>query len=275
MADSTAPASVTIDVATDGTALLDVTEIGRFLIRGGRRVSVEPRFPLDEPAVRLYLLGSVLAMLSYQRGLVPLHACCLILTPDTTDGSAAGAVVIAGDSGVGKSTLAATLALQGVPILADDVCVVDTIGPGEPIVWPSIARLKLWRDTVERLGIPVDSVECVRQGFEKYALRDIPIFRTEPTRLAAVYHLTRGIHTDDALPEAVGGLSAVTLIHHCVYRFQIGRAMGLDRTIARALISILATTPVFQVSHDPTNSAARPLAERLIEHRHMMMGLTA
>lgn len=267
MADAPVPPPLSIAVSPDGTTLLDVAGVARFLARGGRRVSVDPSVPKDDPAVRLYLLGSMLATLSYQRGFIPLHACCLMLPQDSPTPFPAGAVAISGDSGAGKSTLAATLTLQGIPILADDICVVDPSTPGGPVVWPSVARLKLWRDTVERLGLPIGSLECVREGIDKYAMHDVPMFHTEPTRLSAVYHLTRRAGAGGAPPpDRVEGFAAVKLLHRCLYRPQIASAMGLDAALVRGGMALLGTTPLFQLSHDPADPAALPLAERLAEH---------
>lgn len=200
-------------------------------------------------------------MLGYQRGLLPLHASCVTINSST--------IAIAGESGAGKSTLAATLALQGVPILADDVCMVDVAASDGPVVWPTVSRLKLWRDALDRLGVPLDAVERVRQGVEKYSLREIPIFRTEPAPLSAVYHLTK-LAGASAEPHAVSGLTAVKLLHRSVYRPQIGRALGRAHDIARALMTIAATVPVFHVSRDPESTNSRTLPGLLLMHQRTM-----
>ena len=53
---------------------LGIPRVASYWVEGGRRVIVEPRLPVEAPALRLFLLGTVLAILCYQRGLVPLHA---------------------------------------------------------------------------------------------------------------------------------------------------------------------------------------------------------
>ena len=256
---SVVDSDTSIEVASDGTTILKIAGVGRFLVADGQRVTIEPNQPVDEPAIRLYLLGTVLAILSYQRGLLPLHASCL-----TFD---SGAVAIAGDSGAGKSTLAATLALRGVAILADDVCVVDTSAPQGPLAWPSVSRIKLWHDTLDRLGIQAAGMERVRKGIDKYALCEISAFQTEPILLAALYHITRAARAEEKTPQAVSGIAAVKLLHRSVYRSYIGNAMGREHDITRALMTILATVPVFSVSHDPKAAEMSPLPGIILEHQ--------
>lgn len=61
----------------------------------------------DPGAVRTYLLGFGIAMLSLQQGKLPIH-CSALATPE------GGAILIAGESGAGKSTLTAELLKRGV-----------------------------------------------------------------------------------------------------------------------------------------------------------------
>jgi hypothetical protein len=57
-----------------------------------------------------------------------------------------GAVVVLGESGIGKSTLAAAFGAVRRPVLADDCVVVDLLH-GKPIVQPSYASLRASSDT--------------------------------------------------------------------------------------------------------------------------------
>ena len=249
-----------VHVRADGAVLLAVPDIGRFLVHSGRKISVDSSLPRDDAGLRLYLFGSVLAIVCYQRGVVPFHASCLIPNPDV----AMRAVMVSGDSGAGKSTLAATFALRGAPILADDLCVIDTSSRCEALVIPSIARLKLWEDTLQRLDIPRDSLERVRGGFDKYSWYGAP--SALPTPLAAIYHLTRVTGTAGVAPCPVAGLAAVELLSQCVYRPAIGVALGQESLIAKTLMAVLATTPVFRVERASEVEAYSPLPDMLLDH---------
>lgn len=110
-----------------------------------------------------YLLGHVLSFAMVRRGLEPLHA-----TVVTVDGDA---IAFVGDSGFGKSTLAAAFLGAGHQLLTDDLLVVQESsnqvyacqGPPRIKLFPEIARTFLhgqWRgtpmnDCTEKLVIPL------------------------------------------------------------------------------------------------------------------------
>jgi hypothetical protein len=58
-------------------------------------------------------------------------------------------VALLGESGRGKSTLAASFAACGAPFLADDLLLVDPVTP--PIAQPSTNTIRLWSASVEAL----------------------------------------------------------------------------------------------------------------------------
>lgn len=46
----TSDGAVSLEVGADGSGLLHVATVGRFLVSGGRHVAVKPQHPVDEPA---------------------------------------------------------------------------------------------------------------------------------------------------------------------------------------------------------------------------------
>jgi len=251
-----------VHVGGDRDVFLAVPGVGRFLVRDGRRVLVDPALPHDDAGLRLYVLGSVLAILCYQRGVVPFHASALVPDPNVT----MRAIMVGGDSGAGKSTLAATFALQGAPILADDVCRVDTSSSRDALVIPSITRLKLWPDTVQQLDIPANALEPIRNGIGKYAWYGANTRPLTPTPLAAIYHLTCSTESVGTAPRRASGITAMEVLSKCVYRRTIGIALGQELLIARTLLMILDSTPVFCVERNPNASGRSLLPSVLLEH---------
>ena len=100
-----------------------------------------------------YFLGQVLSYCLLARGIEPLHATAIVV-----DGRA---IAFLGDSGFGKSTLAATFLQRGHPLLTDDVLALEFSG-GNVWVRPGIARVKLNPDAADavfggRRSIPMNS----------------------------------------------------------------------------------------------------------------------
>jgi hypothetical protein len=163
--------------------LMNIDTVARYLVTDGQKIVIEPAPDVQDNEVRLFLLGSVLAALLHQRGLLVLHGSA-IATP-------AGAVIFVGHSGAGKSTLAAAFHQRGYPVLADDVCMVNLDEQGIPIVYPAFPQIKLWADTLNKLGQNTETLQKVRPELEKYALPLHEAFKQTALRVYAVYHLTQ------------------------------------------------------------------------------------
>lgn len=89
-----------------------------------------------------YFLGQVLSYCLLTRGIEPLHATAMVVDDQ--------AVAFLGDSGFGKSTLAAAFLEKGYALLTDDVLVLEF---RDEKVWarPGIARVKLNPDSADAL----------------------------------------------------------------------------------------------------------------------------
>src|SRR5262249_58644811 len=110
-------------------------DVATFRVWGGGGIDVEQVSGVEEPVLRLFLLGPALAVLLPQRGRLVLHASAV--------GIGEGAVCFLGGPGRGKSTIAAALHARGHGLVADDVTVVQLEGD-RPITFPRAPQLKLW-----------------------------------------------------------------------------------------------------------------------------------
>lgn len=124
---------------------LAVKGVGRYRVEQGIRITVEPVAGASADEVRLYLMGSVMGALLYQRGLFPLH------------GSAVetqwGVMIFVGAQGVGKSTLAARFYRRGYRLLSDDVCALS-VRDGRLHALPALSQFRLCADAFERIDSP-------------------------------------------------------------------------------------------------------------------------
>jgi hypothetical protein len=108
---------------------------GRFLVRGGREIIVEPAPGVDERVLRSVLLGVALGVLLHQRGLLTLHASAVVIN--------GGAVAFIGRKGEGKSTMAAAFYARDSGVLADDIVACLRHDAGRPMVLPGTYPTKI------------------------------------------------------------------------------------------------------------------------------------
>ena len=119
-----------------------VPGMGRMLASGGTRLVLEPEPGVSEVAIRSNMIGTIQAALWYQRGHIVLHGSAV------RRGDAA--IVIGGATGAGKSALTALLAERGMPLLADDLCVLSA-GEAPVALLPGYAALRLWDAVADML----------------------------------------------------------------------------------------------------------------------------
>ncbi|AWK88356.1 hypothetical protein [Azospirillum thermophilum] len=219
-----------LQVAADGACRFAIPDVAAFLIDpAGRHVTVDPALPPETPDIRVFLLGTVFGILCYRRGLLPLHASCVRVGD--------GAVALAGPSGIGKSTLAAALVRQGHAMLADDVTVLDVVGPGGPRVLPAFPRLKLWRDALARMGRNADGLERSRAELDKFHLPVTDAFCPEPLPLRAVFHLEAARHGDGDGLRRLRGPEAVARMGRDLYRGGLMMRLGLTGRALPAMVT--------------------------------------
>ncbi|MCG3207740.1 MAG: hypothetical protein FOGNACKC_01340 [Anaerolineae bacterium] len=158
--------------------------IGLFLIRNGREIIIDPAPGVDECVLRLFILGSTLAMLLHQRGdTAVLHA--------STVAIAGQAIAFVGAKGAGKSTMAATLYQRGHTLLTDDILAIN-LGSARPMVLPGYPHLKLWPDTIASMGHRPESLPRLRPELEKRGYRVANRFASTPVPLKGIFVLGRG-----------------------------------------------------------------------------------
>lgn len=165
----------------EGTMLLNIRGVARFSVRNGEEIVIDPCPEAEESLLRLFLLGTAFGCILHQRRLLPLHANAILHNGE--------AVLFLGHSGMGKSTLAAAMKGRGYKVLADDVCAVKVQPGEEPLVYPGIPQIKLWKETVEYLGGDLNSMKRLFREEEKYALPVHDLYYDKPLRIKCIYIL--------------------------------------------------------------------------------------
>lgn len=226
-----------------------------YCIDEGRHIAVAPLPGADPEKVRVYLLGTCFGALLLLRGLLPLHGSAVVV-----DGRAYAFV---GDSGAGKSTLAAALVGMGHRLLSDDVVAVTAGVDGKPYVMPAYPQQKLWRESLDGLGMQAFPYRTIYRETEKFAVPVEGRFGSQPVPLAGVFELGRS----DGERIGVGALPVLerlrVMLQH-TYRQALIPRLGLVDWHFRAASGIASGITVARLSRPSTGFTARELAERII-----------
>jgi len=149
--------------------------------------TAEPEIPTY--TIRHLLIDQVIPRILGQRGSLVVHGSAVAV-----EGKA---VVFVGESGLGKSTLAAYLHLQGHPLLTDDCLEVTGIGTPDITITPNYAGARLFDDSTAQLAAKLPKQQVAHYSSKKrVALGSDDVSRGWP--LAALFFLAA--RTDDPAP---------------------------------------------------------------------------
>jgi len=237
---------------------LDFPRVGRFLVRAGKEILIDPAPASDASEVRAYLLGTAFGMLCHQRGITPLHASAIDL--------ADGCVAFVGASGVGKSTLVAALAQRGHQIISDDVCFLQLEGEGNVQVGPGIERIRLWEDAMYALGYGGPGVDREMHGSNKYFVPVRPPRNPlDRRRLHRIYELHSGPDGAIEVSNLYGG-AAVEVLMQNVYRLGLAERLGYKPDAFIACAAAARNVPVFRLRRPKHFHALKETIEILEDH---------
>jgi hypothetical protein len=211
---------------------------------------------VEECLIRLPLLGVVMSVLLYQRGLLVLHATAMSLYGK--------AVAFLGHKESGKSTMAAALYAQGHPLVADDVVAVDANSVKRPKVLPAFPQLKLWPEAVVAcLGDTLEVLPRLHPQVEKRACPATERFVPMPVALGHLYVLERSttLEIEPLRPQE----ALIQLISYS-YMARFGRQALQIREAQHFLqcAALAQTIPVYRLKR-PASLALLPTIARFVE----------
>lgn len=217
-----------------GRFRLTIPRIARYDVEQGKRIFIRPRGTASRDEIRLFLMGSAMGALLYQRGFLPLHGSA-VETPW-------GAMVFAGQQGAGKSTLAAHLIRRGYRFLSDDICAMTRTSAGHQVV-PAVSHLRLCEDVYRHLGKPT----YARFHVDKYV---VPIEGNSPTHsvpVRAIHILSEGPAPGPAF-EVLRGFERIRQIFEHLYRPEFLHGQGTEQSLLQSAGQIAAETTMITAS---------------------------
>jgi hypothetical protein len=200
----------------DGSSYRRWTGLFEFIVMpDARRIHARKLNDTHDEALLAYLLVDALSFSMVRLGWEPLHATAVV--------TGNGAAAFLGESGDGKSTLAALFVHGGFKLLTDDMLIL-TAGDEAFLAQPGPPRIKLYRAiatrifgasyqgvpmnaATEKLIIPLDNEQTVS---EPCPLKTLYLIHREPDSEAPRQPVIRRLSPADALPRILGGMAG-----HC------------------------------------------------------------
>jgi hypothetical protein len=177
--------------------LFSYPELLRLYVNGDRQIVVERFDECDSARMWTVILGVGSSIIGFRRGFIPLHASA-VRGHD-------GCIALAGQSGFGKSTLAASLARFGFPLHADDLCLIQPGANGALEVGGGVRELRLWDDAVEILDWSAHKPFATVPDMPKSVYR----LEQEPVSLLPLRRLYALAFEDESTPSGIYKIKGV------------------------------------------------------------------
>jgi hypothetical protein len=199
--------------------LFKIPDLAIFCIQNGNSIIFSPEHGADQEKIRLYLLGTCMGTLLLQKKILCLHGSAVAI-----DGKAYAFV---GESGVGKSTLAAAFAIKNYQLISDDVLAINFDDQNNPYVMPSYPQQKLWEESLIEFGM--DSKEY-KPLFERETKFAVPVENPirVPILLAGVIELNILESDSSIIYKHLDGLHRIQTLFQHTYRSSFIRKLKLS-----------------------------------------------
>jgi hypothetical protein len=235
--------------AAPGRFLLRVAKIAKFLIEAGCKITVEPSAEATD--IARFLRMTPLAALLYQRGTLAMHAAAAA--------NVRGAILLAGDSCAGKSTLLMALMNRGWKMLADELVAIDFDERGQMRVMPMFPEVRLWQDAEKKFAVVGESPNSDKD----WRIVSVPNqFSSQPQVLRTIYWLTAH-NTDKVEQHIVEGIERFRAVGTLTYNSHIADAL-LDRAeYMRQATIVTQTVPIHRLYRPRGKWVVEELADRI------------
>lgn len=201
-----------------------------------------------------FILGIGIALLLYQRNQIALHASCVY--------DDRGAVLLCGESGAGKSTIASFLLDKGYRFMADDITLVDTDRNEVICAYAAFPFRKLCPEVVKNSNISLADAVCLSGEDNKYMIPYKGSIPKDPVPVRAIIILTLSEDSQICTEE----LEGVQKAYSCRDNMFLSTILEGDlHTVQQgyAIMQIASAVPMFRIDR-PCKTDSQKDVEKII-----------
>lgn len=228
-----------------------------FSVEKGTTITISPEQDADVDIIRLYVLGTCMGAILFQRKILPLHGSAVVI-----DGKAYAFV---GHSGHGKSTLASAFLQQGYRLITDDVIALTLDDCNNPFVTPSYPQQKLWQESLDAFGM---NSKLYRPLFDRETKFAVPVhsyFSENAVPLAGVFELVKMDCQHAEIRAVTKNLERLSLLYRHTYRNYILSEGGLTAWHFETTTRLSANVSFYQLRRPVHEQTVNQLADIVLD----------
>jgi len=238
--------------AAPGDWLLRLTPEQRLRATAGRRITIDAPDDADQSELVRWLRGPATAAILYQRGLVPLHGSAVE--------SNGALLAFLGQSGMGKSSIAAALVAGGATLVTDDLLAVSCDKSGNAVARPGPGELRIPPPTWAALGgEPFRGVRIDPDGKRLAVPKTFQ--RRRPRPISALFVLEYGPSLALA---PVDPVELLVRLRRLLARPALPRPLGVERAVFAVLGQIARRVRAWRLVR-PANGWTLPACQALAQ----------
>lgn len=212
--------------------------VGTYHIYNGDTVIIEPSEVYDKQLLKVYIIGSVLGIILFQKDIVAIHGGSICINNK--------GCVFTGEKGAGKSTLTTALRKKGYSFISDDV---GTINSEKNKIIPGFGYQKLCEDTMSKFGYDISKYTPFRGdlGIPKYIVPAIDSFINYEADLKYIFELEISDISQVQIVELKGNEKLQRIIKN-IFRIEILiRCGGMNTDYFRKCLSIAKDVKFYKI----------------------------
>jgi len=184
-----------------------------------------------------YILGYGMSMIAMQRGMLSIHCSAI------SDGCEA--ILIAGESGSGKSTVTAAFLEKGYHLMADDMALVETKN-GRTWAKPAFPFQKLCRNVAIEKGYELDKLIYINEEKDKFLVPYEGEFGLEavPIKAFIMLGITKG---EEVISQTVDGLGRFHVYANNLFLRHLLKQDKYKPAIGQKCLEMAAVVPTYYI----------------------------
>lgn len=238
---------------------LNISGVAEYYAEKGSLIIVNANENATLEEIKLYLLGSCMGAILFQHRILPLHGSCISMN--------SYGVVITGNSGAGKSTIASAFIKKGYKILTDDIIAISKNELGAIYAISSYPCQKLWGDALERNNIYENKkwLRRISENIKKYSVRDTMYFTQEAVLLKYIFEIIPSETEKLSIIEILGG-KKLEIIANNTYRKKSPFLMDIKKWYFGEIVSVAKQVRVFQIVRPEHEHLENEIADIILNY---------
>lgn len=244
-------------VVEKNVVTVNMPDAGVFRIQNGDQIIISPNKGADEDLIRIYVLGTCIGALLFQRSMYPLHGSAIAINGK--------AYAFVGHSGAGKSTLASAFIRRGYSLLSDDIITVTRDSLDQmTLVIPAYPQQKLWQQSLDAFGVNNEELRSIYGRENKFCLPIEADFCSNVLPLGGIFELVI-TESDQVSIVPVHKLARLDLLFQHTYRQFLVQKLGLTRWHFTKSALLAEELPIYQVQRPIARFTAPELVELVLQ----------